>query len=245
MAPSPSDTVGTLLATAELTVRGFVANASNHTLLIQVGVPEDGTHAIYKPRRGERPLWDFPPGTLCQREAAAWVVSDFLGWQVVPRTVLREGPMGLGSVQLFVPHDPEEHYFALVGDERYHDQLARIATFDLLVNNADRKGSHVLRSDVDDRLWGIDHGLTFHPQTKLRTVIWDLPALRLRAAWHADLRRLASALGDAVQPVTTQLEALLSVTELTVLRRRAELLAEIDCLPDPPADRRPYPWPPL
>ena len=238
------NTVIQRLASGELACRGFLVNASNHTLLAQVGPRAWGLHAIYKPRRGERPLWDFPPGTLCQRETAAWVVSDFLGWDIVPPTVLRDGPLGEGSVQLFIPHNAALHYFTLVEDDCHHRDLARMATFDLLTNNADRKASHVLLGD-DGRLYGVDHGVCFHVQTKLRTVIWDLGPAKIEAAWKTDLARLARALADPTDDLPVALCSLLSKPELEVLARRAEALQRLDALPDIAQDRRPYPWPPL
>jgi len=233
-----------LLCDAPLTVLGFLAEASNHTLLVQVGEKSDGMHAIYKPRSGERPLWDFPPGTLCRRETAAYAVSQFLGWDIVPPTVLRAGPMGTGSVQLFIPHDPVQHYFVLVEDARHHPALARMAVFDLLVNNADRKGSHVLL-DGHGHIWGVDHGLTFHAQTKLRTVIWELGGTPLDPAWRADLLRLRAALHEPDDPLTARLGDLLSPPEVEVLGLRAGALAEASELPVVDERRRSYPWPPL
>ncbi len=232
------------LASGELQPRGFLVNASNHTLLAQVGPHAWGLHAIYKPRRGERPLWDFPPGTLCQRETAAWVVSDFLGWDIVPPTILRDGPLGEGSVQLFIPHDPHLHYFTLVEDDRHHRELARMATFDLLTNNADRKASHVLLGD-EGRLYGVDHGVCFHVQAKLRTVIWDLGSAVIDPAWKADLTRLARALIDPTHDLRAALCGLLSEPELEVLADRAQAVQRLDTLPVVAEDRRPYPWPPL
>lgn len=232
------------LASGELSCRGFLANASNHTLLAQVGPCAWGLYAIYKPRRGERELWDFPPGTLCQRETAAWVVSDFLGWDIVPPTVLRGGPLGDGSVQLFIPHNPGRHYFTLVEDDRHHRDLARMAVFDLLVNNADRKASHVLLSD-DGRLYGVDHGICFHIQAKLRTVIWDLGPAVIEETWKVDLARLSCALVDPAHDLQGALCNLLSEPELDVLARRAKAIQRLDTLPDIAEGHRPYPWPPL
>lgn len=230
---------------APLTVLGFLAEASNHTLLVRLGDEDgDGAHAIYKPRAGERPLWDFRTGTLCQRETAAFTVSAFLGWEVVPPTVLRDGPMGVGSVQLFVPHDPAQHYFVLVEDVRHHAELARMALFDLLVNNADRKGSHVLRA-ADGHLWGVDHGLTFHAQLKLRTVIWELGGTPLEPDWRDDLARLRAALEQPDDPLSRHLAELLSPGEVSALALRATALAEARALPVVDEHRRPYPWPPL
>jgi uncharacterized repeat protein (TIGR03843 family) len=227
---------------AELTVLGVLTGASNHTLLVQMDGEE--RFAVYKPQRGERPLWDFPSGTLYQREVAAFQVSRFLGWDLVPPTVVREGPFGVGSVQQFVDHDPEQHYFTLIEDTRTHERLAQLATFDLLINNADRKGGHVLRVVEPNCLVGIDHGLTFHSQPKLRTVIWDLGRAAITQAWRDDLRRLAAALAGE-QAQVAGLAELLTGSEIAALRRRAQRLAAAETLPDIAPDRRPYPWPPL
>jgi uncharacterized repeat protein (TIGR03843 family) len=233
-----------ILSEADLEPVGYIANASNHTLLVRVGLADSGLHAIYKPRAGERPLWDFPRGTLCQRETAAFVVSDFLGWGIVPATVLRDGPMGEGSVQLFIDHDPRRHYFVLAEDPRHHEALVRLAAFDLLVNNADRKAGHVML-DPDGRIRGCDHGLTFHVQPKLRTVIWEFCDVDLRPAWCRDLARLSGALADGAQALTRTLGGLLSEAEIRMLARRAAALRAAGRLPAVDEDFRVYPWPPL
>lgn len=233
----------TALAEEELTPRGFLAEASNHTLLVQVGEPSEGLHAIYKPRQGERPLWDFPPGTLCQRETAAWVVSEFLEWSLVPPTVLRDGPMGEGSVQLFVPHDPERHYFALLNEGGHEQQLLRMALFDVLINNADRKASHVIVGEEDHHLWGVDHGLTFHQHPKLRTVIWELGGTTLPSAWREQLRGLSETLRDSDEELTGRLGELLADEEIEALRLRAGSLADLEAFPEVEKRHRPYPWP--
>lgn len=238
-----TDADRSLLESAPLTVRGRIANASNRTLLVTAQGDAGEVAAIYKPRSGERPLWDFPDGTLCQREVAAAVVSDLLGWGVVPPTVLRNGPLGEGSVQLFVPHDPRRHYFVLVDDEHHHPALARLAVFDLLTNNADRKASHVLLGR-DGRVVGCDHGLCFHPEPKLRTVIWELGGHPIPAAWREDLRRLATLLTDD-DDEAAPLRALLAAHEVAALVERAATLASLPALPDVDEDLRPYPWPPL
>ena len=250
--PAPLAAVPEVIALAEGELRplGFLDNASNHTLLVQIGAPTDGRFAVYKPRAGERPLWDFPTGTLCQRETAAFEVSEALGWHLVPPTVLRaDGPAGIGSLQRFVPHDPERHYFALVEAGERTQALARMAVFDLLVNNADRKASHVLVPDEEDAapqgILGCDHGLCFHPEPKLRTVIWDLGPVAVPAAWREELARLAEALADADSALTTRLGRLLEADELAALARRARALAELEALPDLDPQQRPYPWPPL
>jgi uncharacterized repeat protein (TIGR03843 family) len=242
MDPSPPERgAAELLRHAELELVGVLSGASNHTVLVRL-VGQTERFAVYKPQRGERPLWDFPAGTLCRREVAAYRVSDFLGWGLVPPTVLREGPLGTGSVQQFMLHDPSEHYFTLVTDPARHDRLVQLATFDLLINNADRKGGHVLRVRNPDRLMGIDHGLTFHVEPKLRTVIWDVGGRAIPDPWRADLHRLAALLRAGETDLLTDL---LDGDEVAVLGRRAELLAGRPTLPDPPRDRRPYPWPPV
>lgn len=151
-----------LLASADLDALGFISDASNGTMLCQLGPAEDRRYAIYKPEAHERPLWDFP-GALYLREVAAYEVSEFLGWGIVPPTILRDGPRGPGSLQLFVPHVPSTHYFTLVEDEAHEVPLTRLAVFDMVTNNADRKGGHVLRCTRQDRLYGIDNGLCFTP----------------------------------------------------------------------------------
>lgn len=228
----------------ELHIRGYLTNASNHTLFVDVGDPESDLAAVYKPQAGERPLWDFPSGTLCHREVAAYEVSAALGWEIVPPTVLRDGPMGLGSVQMFVPHDPDAHYFTLVQDQATHRDLARMALFDLLVNNADRKASHVVQAADDGRIVGVDHGLTFHSEAKVRTVIWDLGPAPIERAWQRDLERLAADI-DRGESICARLSDLLSPIEVGVLAARARALAGRDTLLVVPEDRRPYPWPPL
>jgi hypothetical protein len=241
--PSDADALR-LLRDADLTVVGLLSNASNHTMLVQLD-DHEGRFAVYKPRRGERPLRDFPAGTLHRREVAAFVVSDFLGWGLVPPTVLRDGPYGVGSVQQFVLHDPRQHYFTLVEDPGCHGRLAQLAVFDLLVNNADRKGGHVLCPTDSSELVGIDHGLTFHAQPKLRTVIWELGGTPIDARWRADLRRLHEALDGTDDERLVTLDDMLDADERTVLTRRARLLADTAALPEVAEHRRPYPWPPV
>ncbi len=224
-----------------MTVHGRIVNASNHTMLVEL---EDGTLAVYKPTAGERPLWDFPLGSLHLREVAAYELSAALGWDLVPPTVLRDGPLGEGSVQLFVDHDPRRHYFTLLDDPRHAPALTRMALFDVVVNNADRKGSHVML-DTDDRIWGCDHGLTFHVQPKLRTVIWEFGGTALSPDWCDDLRRLAATLDDHANPLTRRLSQLLSPAERDILRLRAEAVVRAGALPDVITDERSYPWPPI
>src|SRR5699024_10031305 len=152
--------------------------------------------AIYKPELGERPLRDFEPG-LYRRERAAYLLSEALGWHIVPTTIIREdGPFGIGSLQLFIEHDPAEHFFTLMGQKpELHDQLRRLALFDLVINNADRKAGHVLY-DSNGRLWGIDHGLCFAAPLKLRTVIWEFADESIEPGLLDDIADLVETLPD-------------------------------------------------
>jgi uncharacterized repeat protein (TIGR03843 family) len=191
--------------------------------------------AIYKPGRTERPLWDFPDG-LYRREVAAYELACQLGWDLVPETVLRhDGPLGVGSLQRFVDASFEEHYFTLLEQDRHRRALARMAAFDVVANNADRKGGHCLL-DAEGHIWGIDHGLCFHPFPKLRTVIWDFAHEAVASDLIEDLGRFAAA-GPG-----TALRALLHDDELEALMRRAAGLLRTPRFPTPTHDH-PYPWP--
>ena len=194
---------------------GLMRWGSNYTFLVNLARAGVRLMAIYKPRRGERPLWDFPDGTLCNRETAAYLTANALGWDLVPPTLLRAGTRGIGSVQLFIDHDPEEHYYTFDNPELL-PQLERMAIFDAIANNADRKGGHCL-VDEDGRLWGIDHGLTFNASEKLRTVIWDFAGMPIPAALLADLRQLCGRLGDANDAYTRGMAELLSPIEMRML----------------------------
>ena len=143
---------------------------SNYTFVVNVALDGYEILGIYKPRDGEAPLWDFPNGTLYKREYAAYLLSDILGWDLVPFTIVRDGPYGIGSVQQFIDHNPRENYYTLGGE--YADQLRVVCCFDLVANSTDRKPNHLI-IDYDGKLWSIDHGLTFHSDVKIRTVIWD------------------------------------------------------------------------
>ena len=229
------------LATGELEMLGLMPNSSNYTFLARATCQgEPGVLAIYKPRRGETPLWDFPDGTLCAREVAAYVVARALGWPNVPPTVLRDGPEGPGSVQLFVEFDPGHHYFTLERDRQ--DEFRRIALFDHVVNNADRKGGHCLLGR-DDRVWVIDHGVCFSDEPKLRTVIWNFAGEQIPASLRDDVRRFAAALG-AGDALWEELVALISPEEVTALRARATSVVGTGVYPEP-GPGRPYPWPPI
>lgn len=225
-----------LLTEGELTLEGLLPFGSNYTFLAQIGEGDEAIQAVYKPQRGERPLWDFPEGTLCKREYAAFLVSDLLGWHLVPLTILRDGPHGSGSVQLFIDHDPDQHFFTLERDE-FLTQLRQFALFDIVINNADRKGGHVLVGE-NGRLWSIDHGVSFHQEHKLRTVIWDFAGESLTEAELLDLKQLEFALNEPNKLLQEQL----SPEEYIMMQRRLAQLCETAVFPHP-GPGRPYPWP--
>ncbi|HXR53889.1 MAG TPA: SCO1664 family protein [Acidimicrobiales bacterium] len=235
VAPDPA-AARRALAHGEITVHGRIAGSSNVTLFATCALDDTELAVVYKPARGERPLWDFPTG-LHRREVAAYVLSETLGWGLVPLTIERlDAPLGIGSLQLFVDEDGESHYFTLRAEERWTHTLHRLAVFDVVANSADRKSGHVLLAD--DRLWAIDNGLSFHRQPKLRTVIWDFAGDRLSAEETSALERLVS------DPLSTRLEELLEPGEGAALLRRATRLLKEGCLPAPGDDDwRPYPWP--
>lgn len=235
------DDVLDLLNNGEMAVRGLLPGSSNYTFLTDVQNEQYQGLAIYKPRQGETPLWDFPHGTLCQRELAAYLVSQTLRWALVPPTVIRVGPYGRGAVQLFVEADFSQHYFTFRDEPALQPALQRIAAFDLVINNADRKSGHTLR-DAEDRIWAIDHGVCFHAQPKLRTVIWEFAGLPLPAELAADLAALRAQLDDGCA-LHRQLASLLSDGELRALARRTGRLLDAGIYPDPDPDRRSYPWP--
>lgn len=220
---------------------GTIRWSSNHTYLLTLALEGLALMAVYKPRRGERPLWDFPDGTLALRERAAFITSEALGWQIVPPTVLREGPRGLGSMQLFIDHDPNYTYFEF--DPALRPQLARLAVFDVLVNNADRKGGHCL-ADSQNHVWGIDQGLTFNAAHKLRTVIWDFAGEPVPEPLLEDVRRLCDMLSEPANPYTMELCQLLNSDEMAAFERRVHRLIKSEVYPRPGPGPN-YPWPPV
>jgi uncharacterized repeat protein (TIGR03843 family) len=230
-----------VIAEGELEPLGLMPNASNGTLLARASLGEEQALVVYKPRRGEAPLWDFPDGTLCQREVAAGVLARELGWPDVPTTILRSGPYGEGSVQRFVEADPREHYFTLRERPELADAFRRIAAFDVVANNADRKGGHCLLGG-DGRVWVVDHGVCFHVEDKLRTVIWDFAGDPLPPGAPDDLRRARTALEGG--SLGAALAPLLDAEELAALAARIDRLVAHGVLPLP-AGERPFPWPPV
>lgn len=229
-----------LLAQGDLEVQGMLPWSSNYTLLTTVSSNGLQGLAVYKPRRGERPLWDFTRGTLCQREVAAYLLNAALGWNLVPPTVLRDGPYGIGSVQLFIDADQEAHLFTMQKAGGFEPVIEQLAAFDVLANNADRKSGHCLKGN-DGRLWAIDHGICFHAEPKLRTVLWDYAGKPLRADILADLRALRANLSGAMNDM---FESLLAPDELRALRRRLDRLIDAGKHPDPGPGRN-IPWPPV
>jgi uncharacterized repeat protein (TIGR03843 family) len=228
-----------VLGTGTIEPIGLLPYSSNFTFLVRVARGDDQVLAVYKPSRGERPLWDFPRGTLAAREVAAYLVSEAAGWHIVPPTVMRaEGPHGPGSLQLFIEHDPDRHYFVLM--EERHEELRRFAAFDVVVNNADRKAGHVLE-DPEGRLWAVDHGICFHVEPKLRTVIWGYADQPLGAELRAELEALGAKLADR-RGLAGELTRLLSPGEAAATLDRLEALLVEDRFPAPGPDR-PLPWP--
>jgi uncharacterized repeat protein (TIGR03843 family) len=230
-----------LLTNGEMRLEGRLAWGSNYTLLGYVCADEVEMPMVYKPRRGERPLWDFPRGTLCLRERAAYIVSEAAGWDIVPPTVLREGVHGYGSVQAFVEHDPDIHYFNIEGDLDFAASLQKIVVFDWITNNADRKAGHVLIG-ANDRLWAIDHGICFNTDYKLRSVIWEFAGGAFSAELHQSLKTLRQNLDTA--PYADELMQLLDREEITILNRRLDQLIDVGIFPEPGPGRH-YPWPPV
>jgi hypothetical protein len=220
---------------------GVMRWSSNYTFLLAITLNGVRTRAVYKPQKGERPLWDFPDGTLCYREVAAFHTSHELGWEVVPPTVLRDGPHGLGSVQFYIEHDPEVNYFSFT--EEMRPQLQRVAAFDHIINNADRKGGHCL-IDRRGHLWGIDHGITFNADHKLRTVIWDFAGQPIPDELLTDMERLCGQLDNASTKYRKKMDALLDIREILAFQRRIQKLLQTGRYPQP--GRGPnYPWPPV
>jgi uncharacterized repeat protein (TIGR03843 family) len=223
-----------VLRDGEVEVLGRMPWSSNATYLCEVVCGPDTVRAIYKPRRGERPLWDFPSG-LDHREVAAYELSEALGWDLVPYTLLRDGPLGIGSLQQFVEADFEQHYFTLYEDAAYHDQLRAICAFDLVGNNTDRKSGHCLLG-LDGRIRGIDHGLMFHHEFKLRTVIWEFGGEPVPES----ILTVVDALAGSELP--DPLARLLDPFERDAVRTRAAALVRAGCFPIDQTGRR-YPWP--
>lgn len=228
-----------LLTQGEIELAGLMPRASNYTFAVTVADGEMRALAVYKPEEGESPLWDFPEG-LWRREIAAYEVACAMGWDFVPPTIEREGPHGLGSVQLMIDAEPGEHYFTLMPANA--DVFRRVAAFDLVANNADRKGGHCLLEHATGRIWVVDHGVCFHAHPKLRTVIWDFAGEPFSDEVGGALDRLCGVLDG---PLGERLRGLLDPAEVDAVGRRARGLVAGGRYPDPPEDRRAVPWPPI
>ncbi len=223
-----------LLARGAITVKGRISRSSNAIFLVEVTLDSATALAVYKPARGERPLWDFLPG-LFKREVAAYLLSEALGWGLVPPTVEREGPLGEGSLQRFVEADFEQHYFTLKEDATHHERLKQICLFDLVANNADRKSGHCLL-DPDGVIYAIDNALTFHAEPKLRTVIWEFGGEPIPEPMLTDVRRLLTG------GLPESLAALLDLAEQDALLARARAVTDEGRFPVDTSGHR-YPWP--
>ncbi|MEW2305934.1 SCO1664 family protein [Streptomyces sp. NPDC006655] len=264
--PPRSVTAAGLLAHGELKVRGRIRDASNAALFCTVAHDGEEASCVYKPVAGERPLWDFPDGTLAQREVAAYEVSEALGWDLVPPTVLRDGPYGEGMCQLWIDVDPEgAELLALVDTEEPEPgwkaiglaevgdgktallvhaddaRLRRLAVLDAVINNADRKGGHLLPT-ADGRLYGIDHGVTFNVDNKLRTLLWGWAGEPLTGEAVEALTVVREALDGALG---TRLAELITAVELDATRARVDALLSAGTHPEPSGEWPAIPWPPV
>jgi Phosphatidylinositol 3- and 4-kinase len=236
------DNLPTILEKGRIELKGQFVLGSNYTFLVTVKYEGRQIPAVYKPQQGEQTLWDFPPASLAGREVCAYLVSQALGFGMVPYTILRDGPYGPGSLQEHIDYDPDYHYFNFTRTDL--DRLRPVVLFDLLVNNADRKGSHILVQKGTGKLYLIDHGLCFHAEDKLRTVVWDFAGesipqdlLSTLSTFQAELSGLAS--------LTAALGCYLTPEELVALQSRAEEILASRQFPYPPEERRAFPFPPL
>ena len=231
-----TDQLRTAIQCGNYEIKGQFTFGSNYTFLVTVEHEDREYPAVYKPLRGEQPLWDFPENTLAGREVAAYLVSEYLGFHVVPFTTLRQdGPFGAGSLQQYIDYDPEYHYFSFSEEDRR--LLKPVVLFDLLCNNADRKGSHVFFEKDSHHLYAIDHGICFHEENKLRTVLWDFSGQAIPADLLAPLA--------GIRTLLPSLEPYLSPRELSAFFARADSILKRGTFPRQPRDRRAMPWPPL
>jgi len=236
----PEDKIIAILSTGLITMEGQIPFGSNFVFLVSLGHENCTTRAVYKPQKGEVPLWDFPADTLANREAVAYLLSKALGWSFVPPTVIREdGPFGRGSFQLFIPHNPQLNYFTF--PEKIKRKLRPAAVFDLVVNNADRKGSHIL-TGTKGEIWLIDHGICFHKTPKLRTVIWDFIGETIPDNIIHDLKKLIKRLAPE-EYLTHTIRSLISFNEFSALVYRIEEIIRNPIFPERGGDSRPFPFP--
>lgn len=242
-APDPH-TALSILQHGAITLEGVLPYSSNYSFLARARAESQEVRCVYKPREGENPLGDFPYGTLYQRETAAYLVSEALGWNLVPPTLLRDGEYGVGSLQLFIPHDPAVHYFNARFSAHHATALRCLTLFDYVINNADRKSGHCL-IDAGQRLWAIDHGICFHTHYKLRTVIWEFAGEPIADDLCQALQHCAHLLRDPTQAITRALHTLLDPQEQQALALRLDHLLQTGLYPSPRRDRRNFPWPPI
>ena len=227
-------------ADGSLELKGQFTLGSNYTFLVDVTYDKREIQAVYKPQKGEQPLWDFPTNTLAGREVAAYHVSQVLGWELVPYTIFREdGPYGPGSLQQFIEYNPNHHYFNFKPADK--EKLRPVALFDHITNNADRKGSHVFFEKRSRHLYAIDHGLCFNVEEKLRTVIWDFAGEPIAEEYLEAIRCLVIPSASLVAELTHYL----NLDEIAALSLRAEALVAGAVFPQPPLERRAFPYPPL
>lgn len=224
-----------LLQEGVIEIVGRMPSSSNATFLVNLTHHGFDAQAIYKPLGGERPLWDFPSG-LFRREVAAFVLAQDLGWDIVPPTVIRhDAPFAEGSLQLFMPHDFSEHYFSLYEQsDKHHQTLRTICAFDLVINNTDRKSGHCLLG-TDNRVWAIDHGVSFHHQFKLRTVLWDFAEESIPADLLADLGSFLE------RGIPSEVASLLNPVEVEALINRVTTVVNVGRFPRNTGER--WPWP--
>jgi uncharacterized repeat protein (TIGR03843 family) len=231
-----TETINAALTHGEYDLKGQFMLGSNYTFLVDVHHENEIYQAVYKPCKGEQPLWDFPDNTLAQREVAAYLLSEQLGFNFVPVTILREdGPHGRGSLQQYISYDVEYHYFNFTNEDK--NLLKPVMLFDVLINNADRKGSHVFFESDTHKLYAIDHGVCFHEENKLRTVIWDFAGQAIPDELLAPLSQTDS--------WSRLFESCLSPNEVSALQNRAERVFTSKVFPRAPRDRRAFPYPPL
>ena len=238
----PGRAIG-FLENGELDLKGEFVWGSNYTFLIDVVSDGETIKAVYKPIKGEQPLWDFSPSSLAKREVAAYLVSEALNWHLVPPTIYRQNaPYGPGSLQLFIEHDPQYHYYNFTGEDK--QRLRPVVVFDILINNADRKGSHIL-FDNEKQTWLIDHGVCFHEEEKLRTVVWDFVGEDIPPNILADVENFVMDLesNNEIPKMINLIKEYLSPGEINMLAKRGKKLIEAKSFPFPSENRRQFPWP--
>jgi uncharacterized repeat protein (TIGR03843 family) len=237
MTPAGLDEALDLLRFGTLELEGRLLDASNATLYCTIRTEELDGCCVYKPQRGERPLWDFPDGSLAEREVAAYEVSAATGWGIVPPTVLRDGPFGLGMCQLWIEIDESVDLAVLARSK--HPGLRRMALFDAVINNADRKGGHLLPT-TEGHVYGVDHGVTFHSEDKLRTLLWTWRGRRISDEERAVLEQLR-----ADTTLLNRLTELLTPAEVAAYDGRIDRLLRSGVFPHPSGDWPAIPWPPF